>query len=80
MLTKPTDLEILTPDQAAERLQVPTKTVILLCARGEIPGARKVGRRWRIPAWGIARMFEGPVAHSEAKPLSRTETLALLKN
>lgn len=50
--------EILTPDEAASILKLPTNTIVQLCARGDIPGARKVGRRWRFPAAGIASTFE----------------------
>jgi hypothetical protein len=40
-------------------LKLSPKTVKALCARGDIPGARKVGRRWRIPSWGVEAMFGG---------------------
>lgn len=39
-------LEILTPADVAEELRVPERTVIALCARGELR-AKKVGRVWR---------------------------------
>src|SRR5262249_36058511 len=48
---------VLTPDELAGVLKVPKKTVVQLCRRGEIAGARKVGRRWRIPAWSLGKMF-----------------------
>src|SRR5262245_14110441 len=49
--------DVLTPQQVAELLQVPVKTVIQLCARGAIPLARKVGRRRRMPRRGLDLMF-----------------------
>jgi len=48
---------LLTPDDAAAILRVPVRTVVQLCAQGRIPGAAKVGRRWRIPEAGLGRMF-----------------------
>jgi excisionase family DNA binding protein len=46
-------MRVLTPEQCAELLQVPPRTVREICARGEMVGrgrgARKVGRAWRIP-------------------------------
>ncbi len=51
--------EFLTPNQAAELLQLPRRTVLELCRRGEL-GARKLGRTWRIPREGIERVFAMP--------------------
>jgi len=51
--------EILTTEEVAKHLKLPPSTIVLLCARGEIPGARKVGRRWRIPAWECRRCSRG---------------------
>ncbi|MBX3161880.1 MAG: helix-turn-helix domain-containing protein [Deltaproteobacteria bacterium] len=48
---------MLTPEEAAHLLKLPRKTVVALCARGDIPGARKVGRQWRVPRWALAAMF-----------------------
>ena len=39
----PSTFEVLTPGQAAERLQIPQKTVVSLCADGTDAG-RKEGR------------------------------------
>ncbi len=38
--------DIMTPEEIAELLRIPRSTVVMLLARGDIPG-RKVGRRWR---------------------------------
>ena len=53
-------MNILTPDEVAEILKVPRRTVICLCARGDLPGARKAGRCWRVPESAIARFFAAP--------------------
>ena len=37
-------LDVLTPDEAAALLKVPRRTVVALCARGDLVGAAKVGR------------------------------------
>lgn len=54
--------DVLDPEQVAEVLSKEGKpfsprTVVELCARGDIPGARKVGRQWRIPGWGVRQMM-----------------------
>ena len=41
---------MLTPEEVAEKLRVTSRHIRNLCDRGEIPGARKVGNLWRIPA------------------------------
>lgn len=38
----------LTTVQVATVMQAPLKTVIALCAQGRIPGAKKLGRLWRV--------------------------------
>ena len=51
--------EVLTPKRGEGGFELPAKTVSALCARGDIcPGARKLGRCWRIPRWAIQRLFE----------------------
>ncbi len=37
------------PEEVADYLSVSPETIRNLCRRGEIPGARQVGRQWRIP-------------------------------
>lgn len=39
----------LTTAQAAERLQVTPETVAVWCKRGDLPGAYRLSRSWRIP-------------------------------
>src|SRR5262245_25324493 len=53
--------EIMTPQQVAEVLQVPAKTVVMLCARGDMP-ACKVGRRWRIDRDALLDDFKSRAA------------------
>jgi hypothetical protein len=53
-------VELLEPDDVAEVLKIPRKTAVALCRRGDIPGAKKVGREWRVPVWGLRQMFEKP--------------------
>ena len=38
------------PAEVAKHLRVDVATIRRMCDRKEIPGARKVGRQWRIPA------------------------------
>ena len=40
---------MLTPETVAQKLSVTPATIRNMCDRGDIPGARKVGRQWRIP-------------------------------
>lgn len=41
-------MKFLTPAAFSSRVGVPESTVRALCARGELPGAYRVGSRWRI--------------------------------
>lgn len=47
-------LDILTPDDVAELLKVPRRTVVHLCAGGRLP-AVKLGSHWRIARPAIHR-------------------------
>jgi excisionase family DNA binding protein len=50
---------VLTPEQAAEALHVPVRTVYDLLRRGQLRG-RKVGRHWRTTKeWIDEYMMEG---------------------
>jgi excisionase family DNA binding protein len=62
--------EILTLDQAAALLKVTAKTVRAMCRRGELPGARKAGREWRITMAAIDAFFApvaGALAHRDER-------------
>lgn len=48
----------LTPEQAAEALQVSVITIRRKCAAGEIPGATKATGHWRIPEQGFHQWLE----------------------
>ena len=52
--------EILTPQETADHLGIPKKTVIFLCAEGRLEGSFKAGRRWRIPGRAIRKMAGMP--------------------
>lgn len=57
----------LTPEQVGEVLQLPKRIVEELCRAGEIPGAKKFGRRWRIPPSAVRD-------HGMHRPEARTAT------
>jgi len=57
----PDDLEYLTPEQVAAKLQVHPRTVLRLLSRGELPG-QKMGRQWRISAAALRKHMEGGTA------------------
>lgn len=66
----PPDLPVIfTPEEVAKLVKVPPKTVTAMCAQGRIPGARKFGRRWRIPQTALVAFFAVP----EAAPQPRRE-------
>lgn len=50
----------LTPDEVAAALRLPRRTVTYLCSRGDLVGARKLGRRWRIPLGAVVVPYDGP--------------------
>src|SRR5215813_10144833 len=56
--------EIMTPHQAAEVLQLPAKTVVMLCARGDLP-ACKLGRQWRIDRDALLHDFKSRAAERQ---------------
>lgn len=39
-----------TPEEVAEYYRVSVETIRRLCNQGKIPGAKQIGRQWRIPA------------------------------
>ena len=45
------------PEEVAEYLDVTAETIRNLCRARKIPGARQVGRQWRIPR---AYLFSNP--------------------
>ena len=49
--------DVLTPEEVAEILRVPAKTIVQLCREGRIPRAAKVGRQWRILRSALPLIF-----------------------
>jgi excisionase family DNA binding protein len=57
--------EVLTVDELAALLRVERKTVYAAIARGEIPGARRIGARLRISRDAVLRwLADGHAAHA----------------
>jgi excisionase family DNA binding protein len=52
------ELDYLTPEQAAEKLQMNARVVRRMLSAGTIPGKR-VGRIWRISAQALREFIEG---------------------
>lgn len=50
--------ETLTPEQAADVLQLNPETIRRMIRRGELQ-AVQIGRRWRIPRAAIDRLLQG---------------------
>ncbi len=56
-------MKYLKPTEVADILSVSPPTVISMCARGELPGSKQVGKgkRWRIPETAVTATPSGPV-------------------
>lgn len=50
---------ILTPEDTALLLNVTIETVQKLCRKGQLPGFKLGGRKWRIPRDKLRAMVEG---------------------
>src|ERR1017187_5615096 len=59
-------LLVYTPDDLALALHVPRKTIVALCRTGKLPGARKIGRGWRIPQAAAASFFDADLPGTQA--------------
>lgn len=51
----------LTAEQFADAIQMHRETLYVKLRNGDVPGARKVGGRWRIPRWALDEV--GTPAH-----------------
>lgn len=51
--------EFVTPAELASELGMHPERVRLLCVRGEVAGARRLGRRWRIHRPTFVASFSG---------------------
>lgn len=60
------ELDYLTPDQVAEKLQMNADVVRRMLAAGKLPGKR-VGRIWRVPATALREFMEGDSKPAESK-------------
>jgi excisionase family DNA binding protein len=65
--------EYLTPDQAAEKLQIHPKTVRRLLNEGKLPGQRVGGRHWRISAASLRNYIEGGQELTPKEPAASPE-------
>lgn len=59
--------EVLTLEEAAELLRLPSKSVEAIAAAGELPG-REIGGEWRFSRRSILRWLAGEPATSEGLP------------
>lgn len=50
----------LTTTQAAADLQVTAETIAAYCKDGRLPGAYRVGRRWRVPTAALDAFKQPP--------------------
>ena len=48
--------EVLTPEEVAREIRVDEATVRRMCKRGELVGAFRAGRQWRIPAESLEKL------------------------
>lgn len=58
--------ELLTVEQAAERLQMHPDTIRRFLRDGTLPGRKLGARQWRIPASSLKAYMEGEAAKSGA--------------
>jgi excisionase family DNA binding protein len=70
--------QILTVEQAAEKLQLTPKTTRKLLKEGQMPG-RKVGRAWRVLETDLERWISGKY-RQPVPPGERKSALGFLKN
>ena len=63
------DLSLSVP-QAAERLGISKDLAYALTRRGELPGAFRIGRRWRVSAVRLALAVHGSRTAIPSKPAS----------
>jgi excisionase family DNA binding protein len=71
--------EYLTPDQAAEKLQIHPKTVRRLLNEGKLPGQRVGGRHWRISAASLRNYIEGGQEMTPTDPVASPGKMASTK-
>ena len=52
---------LLNAEQVAQLFEITGNYVSKMCRTGEIPGARLIGRKWKIPKKSIIDMFGGMI-------------------
>jgi excisionase family DNA binding protein len=73
----PSELDVLTPGQAASYLQVREEVVVHEAESGRIPG-RKIGGEWRFLRLAIAEWLKATVREDAQAPLSSKERMLAL--
>lgn len=72
------DVDYLTAEQAADKLQLHPRTVRRMLAAGELPGVRIGARQWRVSS-GVLRDFVEGRLPMEPKPAPKKKTAARKK-
>ena len=67
---------LLTTDDLAELLKLSPAAVRAAIRRGDVPGARRLGRRWRIHRDTFLASFRGPQPPPKARLPSAAQLLA----
>jgi excisionase family DNA binding protein len=64
-MTPETTTPLVPPTVLADRVGVHERTIRRMCDRGEIPGAIRVGKKWRVPADALT---PAPSPRTDATP------------
>ena len=73
-----TRADLLTPEEAAQLLAVPRKTILRWAAAGYIP-AHKLGRRWRLIRGEVDRWLTDDASRGAARAMRHSEPGLLLQ-
>ena len=72
-----TRADLLTPEEVAQLLAVPRKTILRWAATGYIP-AHKLGRRWRLIRYEVDRWLTDDASRGAATTMRRSDPGLLL--